>query len=58
MMAKVVNEFVDKYTGVLHKKGSTFSCENDRFIEIQKAGNFVEEVKPEKSNKEGNLNNE
>lgn len=54
MMAKVINEFVDKYTGVLHEKGSTFSCEKDRFIEIQKAGNFIVEVKPEKTKKEGN----
>lgn len=51
MMAKVINEFVDKYTGVLHEKGSTFACNKDRFIEIQKEGNFIEEIKPEKSKK-------
>ena len=51
MMAKVINEFVDKHTGVLHEKGSTFSCDENRFMEIQKAGNFVEEIKPEKSQK-------
>lgn len=53
MMAKVISEFVDKHTGVLHEKGSTFSCDENRFNEIQKAGNFVVETKPEKPKKEG-----
>lgn len=51
MTAKVISEFVDKYTGVLHEKGSTFTCDKARFVEIQKVGAFVEEVKPTKSSK-------
>lgn len=58
-MAKVINEFVDKNTGVLHEKGSTFACNKDRFIEIQKAGNFIEEIKPVKPGKrKEKINNE
>ena len=58
MMAKVINEFVDKYTGVLHENGSTFSCEKDRFIEIQTAGSFIEEIKVEKPKRRKELDNE
>lgn len=58
MNAKVVNEFVDKYTGVLHEKGSTFSCDENRFKEIQNTGNFVVEVKPENNKKERKQDNE
>lgn len=44
MKVKVINEFVDKLSGVLHEKGSTFECDEARFKEIEKAGSFVKPV--------------
>lgn len=59
MLVKVMTDFIDKHTKVLHEKGSTFSCDVERFNEIQTTGKFVEiiadteekkveEIKPEK----------
>lgn len=45
MKLKVINEFVDKHTKKLHKKGSTFECSETRYKEIQKAGSYVEPAK-------------
>lgn len=54
LVVKVINEFMDKHTKELRKKGSSFSCEMERFKEIQQAGNFVtivDEVKDEQPEK-------
>lgn len=44
MKVKVLKEFIDKNTRALHTVGSAFDCDEERFNEIQKAGNFVEKV--------------
>lgn len=44
MKVKVIKEFVDKHTGELHKVGSSFSCDKERFEEIKNAGDFVKEI--------------
>ena len=41
MKVKVINEFVDIHTGVLHKNGSTFECDETRYKEIENAGSIV-----------------
>lgn len=48
MKVKVINEFVDKHTGVLHKYGSTFECAESRLVEIKQAGLYVVPVIEEK----------
>ena len=51
MKCKVLANFIDKYTGEIHKKGSTYECEKARLDEIQKMGDFLkEERKPKKTN--------
>lgn len=45
MKVKVIKEFVDRHTGVLHKKGSTFECDPLRYEEISMSGEYVEEIK-------------
>lgn len=52
MKVKVINEFVDIHTGVLHENGSTFECNEARFKEIKKAGSFVEPVVEKEKKKE------
>lgn len=42
MLVKVKKDFIDKHTKVLHEKGSTFSCDEGRFVEIMNSGNYVE----------------
>ena len=44
MKVKVLKEFIDKNTRELHTVGSSFSCDENRLKEIQKAGDFVEVV--------------
>lgn len=48
MKVRVINEFVDKHTRELHRKGSSFECDETRFKEIMKAGSYVEPVKEKK----------
>ena len=48
MKVETIKEFVDKRTGDLHAKGSSFSCDAKRLKEIQEAGNYVKVV-PEKA---------
>lgn len=52
MKVKVINEFVDIHTGVLHENGSTFECDEARFKEIEKAGSFVKPVIEKENKKE------
>lgn len=50
MRCKVLTNFIDKYTGNLHKKGTSYECDKKRFDEIQARGNFLkEEKKPKKA---------
>lgn len=44
MKVKVIKEFVDIHTGVLHENGSTFECDETRYEEIKSAGTYVEPV--------------
>ena len=41
MKVKVIREFVDKHTKKVHKLNDVFECDNKRFEEIKKTGNFV-----------------
>ncbi len=52
MKVKVIKSFQDKYTKEPHKKGSSFSCEKKRYDEIQKTGNFLEEISETKEKAE------
>ncbi|WP_155522647.1 hypothetical protein [Anaerosacchariphilus polymeriproducens] len=45
MKVKVINRFIDKETRKLHKENELMELTKKRVTEIQKAGNFVEEVK-------------
>lgn len=52
MKAKVLKAFKDKYSGKMHKAGETIVVSRDRFNEILKRGELVEEVKePAKAKK-------
>lgn len=44
MRAKVLEQFKDKHTGELHKKGSTITVSKERFKEILAVGPYVEAV--------------
>ena len=48
MKLKVKKEFRDKYTGKTRKVGDIFEATNARKIEIQRKGDYVEVVTPEK----------
>lgn len=50
MDCKVKKAFYDKYTGKYHGVGTSYSCTEERFEEIQGQGDFliIEEEKPEK----------
>lgn len=41
MKVNVIKEFVDKHTGELHKQGSSFDCDANRYEEILKSGAYV-----------------
>lgn len=45
MKARVVKEYIDKYTQELHAVGDEVSLTDERFAEITKAGRYVEEMK-------------
>lgn len=45
MKAKVVKEYIDRYTQEFHTVGEMVSLTGERFAEIIKAGRYVEEVK-------------
>ena len=45
MKVKVVRTYVDKYTDILHNKGTEVEMTRGRFDEIALSGHFVEEIK-------------
>ena len=47
MKVKVLVKFRDKKTGKIRQKDDIFTVSKERFAEILKVGNFVEEVKAE-----------
>lgn len=51
MKVKVKRSFIDKHTKKTHKKGDIFTVSKERFDEIQKVGDLVEEVVEEKKAK-------
>ncbi len=44
MKVNVIKDFVDRHTGELHTVGSSFECGENRFREIEEAGQYVEPV--------------
>ena len=52
MKVNVIKEFVDIHTGELHKVGSSFECDTQRFNEIMRSGKYVEPVIEKAKNKE------
>ena len=44
MKVKVLKDFKDKYTGNLHKAGTTINVTEERFAEILTVGKLVEAV--------------
>ena len=48
MKAKVIHEFVDKYTNELYAVGQEITVTKDRYEEIRRVGDFVEEIKDPK----------
>ena len=52
MKAKVLKVFKDKYSGKMYKVGETIVVSRDRFNEILKRGELIEEIKePAKAKK-------
>jgi len=45
MKAKVLQNFRDKNSGEIHKKGAVITISKKRFAEILTVGNLVEEIK-------------
>lgn len=45
MKVKVVRTYVDRYTSVLHNKGTEVEMTRERFDEIALSGHYVEEIK-------------
>lgn len=41
MKVKVIKEFVDKHTNVLHPEGEEFECRKSRYEEIMQSGKYV-----------------
>ena len=44
MKARVVKEYIDRYTWEFHAVGDVVSLTDERFSEITRAGRYVEEV--------------
>jgi hypothetical protein len=44
MKARVIQEFKDKYSGKIHSVGDTITISKERFAEILKVGELVEDV--------------
>ena len=53
MIVKAKRTFIDKVTKKVHKKGETFKVSKDRYDEILKTGDFVEEVVEEEASSKG-----
>ncbi len=51
MKVKVIKEFVDKHTNVLHPEGEEFECRKSRYEEIMQSGKYVVPVTVKKANK-------
>ena len=51
MKVKVIEKFRDKYSGKYYKVGEVIVISKERFEEIQKVKNLVEEVKETKKAK-------
>jgi hypothetical protein len=47
MKLKVLKEFYDKYTGLLHEAGETIEADENRLKEIQSVSARLVEVEPE-----------
>lgn len=45
MKMKVVRTYVDRYTNILHNKGTEVEMTKGRFDEIALSGHYVEEIK-------------
>lgn len=52
MQARVVKEYIDKYTQEFHAVGEVVPLTDERFAEITKAGRYLEEVKLDKESAE------
>ena len=52
MKAKVLKDFKDKYTGNLHKAGTTITVTEERFAEILTVDKLVEAVPVKKKKAE------
>lgn len=48
MKVKVLIDYVDKYTYIWHKVGETVEMAEERFEEINKKRQFVQEIKEKK----------
>ena len=44
MKVTVINDFIDRHTGDLHKAGETIEVTKKRLNELKEAGDFVETV--------------
>lgn len=51
MRVKVVKNYVDKYTRLLHSKGTEAEMTKGRFDEIALSGHYVEEIKEKETGK-------
>lgn len=58
MKVKVIREFMDKHTNELHEVGSVFDVTAKRLKEIQSVGDFVQEVKEDKSDEKKTVKKE
>lgn len=45
MIVKVIKKFRDIHTNEIHKTGDILEITKERFDEIKKSGNYVEEIK-------------
>ena len=57
MKPKMINvivkmEFIDRYTGIIHKPGDKLKITDARFREIQRSGDYVEVEKAKAKAKE------
>lgn len=52
MKVKAVKDYIDKYTKVLHSKGSIFDVTEGRFNEIQGKGRFLEIIPTDETDPE------
>lgn len=51
MKCKVIRRFIDKNTYEVQEIGTAYECTKERFNEVQKMGNFLQEVREPKPKK-------